>query len=178
MTTEQVVNLISKVDELSREERETIVKILQKSNNNVKIISQLISGLSVLSNMSFEEIRKVSNKMQSMDDELDIALSSVDKNSSQFKQFVYSQYNKKFAEEEKYNLLINRIESLELIPKDFMNKTFLPMRDKLEEDFAILMKHEREKYNLELNRWKFFSIMALIGGFISVLTMCLFKFVI
>lgn len=176
MTTEQVVNLISDVDKLSRKERGDIANILRKSNDNIKIISQLISGLSIISNMSFDSIRKASEKMKDIDEELDITLSSIDKNTSQLKQFVYNQYNRKSAEKEKYDLLISRIETLESAPEVFLQNAFLSIKDKLNEDISLLMKNEWEKYNLELRRWKFFSVLSLIGGFVSILMMCLFKF--
>lgn len=178
MTIEQVVNLISEVDDISRDERELITNILRKSNENMKKVAQLISGLSLLSNMSFHDISEVSKKIRAIDQDQENSFLLINKTSLQLKEFVYSQYNRISAEKERFDFLINRIETLESASKELLHNAFLSLKDKFEEEFFISMKHEREKYNLELKKWKFFSILALVGGIISVLMMCLFKFVI
>lgn len=176
MSIEQVVNLVSEVDDISRDERELLTNILRKSNENMKRVAQLISGLSLLSNMSFHDISEVSKKIRAIDQDQENAFLSINKTSLQLKEFVYNQYNRISEEKEKYDFLINRIEILESSTKDFLQNTL--SKDKLEEESSFMMKHEKEKYNSELKELKLFSILALVGGIISVLTMCLFKFVI
>ena len=113
MNIEDVITLISDVEDVDAEKMASIANIVTKSNENMKKIAQLISGISILTSMSYQKIGNAYNIMADLDKELGTNIYATNKSSIQLKEFIYGQFHRMNEEKKAHENLAAKLSLLE-----------------------------------------------------------------
>ena len=170
MNIEDVVKLVSDVEDVDTTKMASIAHIIKKSNENMKKVAQLISGLSILTGMNYQNVKNVSTILVDLDRELESNIYASNKISTRLKEFIYGQFNR--IQEEKINH-DNLSSKLDLLEKKMNTNTkgIANANDNLKQKAEELEKRTENNF-IELKRWKIVSFVSFIVSFISVLLSC------
>ena len=170
MNIEDVVNLISEVENVDTEKMASIAHIIRASNENMKKMSQLISGLSILTGMNYQRVRNISTILADLDKEMESNIYASNRTSAQLKEFIYGQFNRMYEDKINHDNLSSKLDLLEKTMNS-NTKGIINANDNLKRKAEELEK--RTEYNsVELKRWKIVSYLSLAVAFISMLLSC------
>ena len=170
MNIEDVVKLVSDVEDVDTTKMASIAHIIKKSNENMKKVAQLISGLSILTGVNYQNVRNISTILVDLDRELESNIYASNKTSDQLKEFIYGQFNRMHKEKINHDNLSSKLDLLE----EKMNantKGITNANDNLKQKAEELEKRTENNF-VELKKWKIVSFISLAVSFISILLSC------
>ena len=170
MNIEDVVKLVSDVEDVDTTKMASIAHIVKKSNENMKKVAQLISGLSILTGMNYQHVRNISTILADLDRELESNIYASNRTSVQLKEFIYGQFNRMHEEKINHDNLSSKLDLLE----EKMNtntKGITNANDNLKQKSEELEKRTENNFT-ELKKWRIVSFVSLIISFISALISC------
>lgn len=172
MNIEDVVKLIDDVETVDSNKMSLIAQIIEESNKNTKKAAQLISGLSMLTGLNYQNVRDIAEIAARLDEELGKNSLSISETSRQLRDFIKLQFKRIGDEKEYHDKLSVRLANIETeLDKqahNYLNQNTFNNENKIESSNTT----RRQAFNYSYLTM-IFSLLSLVISVIIVIYVCI-----